>query len=245
MKIIGNTVFITGGSSGIGLTLAHALLERDNIVIICGRNAAKLEAVQAAHPAIHTIVCDISDPGQLDSLVEQLQRDFSALNMLVNNAGIQVSYPQFADSGDTSGQIDQEIATNLAAPLHLTHQLLPSLLQQPEAAVVNVSSILGIVPRGDVPVYCATKAGLHAFSVALRRQLRDTSVKVFEVLPPGVKTALNTDSPESRRLTPQAVVDAVLSALEHDHEEISIGLASIAHLIHRFWPNMALNLVNK
>jgi uncharacterized oxidoreductase len=244
MNIERNVVFITGGSSGIGLALAQAFLERSNTVIICGRNAARLESVRQAHPALHTIVCDITDPGQRTALVERLQTDFDQINVLVNNAGVMFQQPKFYAAGDITGQIDQEIATNFTAAAHLTHQILPLLLDKPEAAVVNISSGLGLVPRSDVPVYSGTKAALHAFSCALRLQLRSTSVKVIEVLPPSVDTPLHSEPDADHVVSPEHVASDVMNAMKHNRYEIKVGIVRTLAWINRLSPRLASYLIH-
>jgi short-subunit dehydrogenase involved in D-alanine esterification of teichoic acids len=154
--------------------------------------------------------------------------------MLINNAGVQYQY-DFSTSEDTLARIDQEIAVNLTALLKLTYLLLPVLMRQPEAAVVNVSSLLGTIPKKSAPVYCATKAAVHAFSKSLRYQLSDTTVKVFEAVPPLVDTEMAQDQ-AGPKITPEALAQEVLRGIHRDRYEIQVGRAKILIPLYRLIP---------
>ena len=145
MKLIGNTVFITGGASGIGLALARAFLSRKNAVIVCGRNQEKLEQVKKHYPDIRTIRCDISNLFEVRHAMEQLLTE-SSPNILVNNAGVQYRYDFLRDESVLQ-KIDEEIDTNFKAVVRLTSMFLPFLTKAQQSAVINVSSFLGIVPK--------------------------------------------------------------------------------------------------
>lgn len=189
MNMSGNTVLITGGASGIGLAFAERFLAAGNEVIICGRREAKLNEAKGQFPAIHTRVCDVSDPKEREALIASVTSEFKNINVLVNNAGIQQRVNLLKQTSDWS-LYQQEIAINLEAPIQLTMLLLPYLLKQEEATVINVSSGLAITPATWVPIYSSTKAGLRAFTKTLRIQLEHTNVGVVEVLPPAVNTDL-------------------------------------------------------
>jgi uncharacterized oxidoreductase len=187
MKLTGNTVLITGGGSGIGRALAEALHARSNKVVITGRDANKLSAVVEANPGIEARELDVTDPTAIKSFARRVTDDFPALNVLINNAGIM--RPEELISGETD-TAEATIATNLLGPIRLTAALLPRLLAQPTAAVLTVSSGLAFVPRALAPTYCATKAAIHSYSQTLRVQLKDTSVRVIELVPPYLQTEL-------------------------------------------------------
>ncbi|MFQ5799564.1 MAG: SDR family oxidoreductase, partial [Bacteroidota bacterium] len=157
MELSKNTVFITGGASGIGLALAKEFLNHENTVIICGRNQEKLDFAKRQHPDIHTIRCDVSNMNEIQQAVELIKTEFGGLNILVNNAGIQYRF-DFHDDENAIEKIDEEIDINFRAIVHLTKLFLPILMKAPEAAIINVSSFLGIVPKKSAPGYCATKA---------------------------------------------------------------------------------------
>lgn len=123
MQFSSNTVLVTGGGSGIGLSLARRFLQAGSDVIICGRREEKLRAAQQSHPGLHVRACDVADPSQRIALAEWITREFPRLNVLVNNAGIQ-RYPRLQQREDWA-QTDEEIAINFAAPVHLTMLLGP------------------------------------------------------------------------------------------------------------------------
>ncbi len=229
MKIKGNTILITGGASGIGFALAEALVKAGNKVLICGRRQAKLEEAKAKLPSLETRVCDISKEKDRETLFKWAKDNFDDLNILVNNAGIQrmidlKTGPKIRFNGE------DEIRTNLLAPIRLSEYFIPLLLKQKTAAIINVTSGLGFVPIATMPVYCATKAAVHLFSVSLRYQLKDTPVKVFEIIPPGVDTDLGKDQGLEGDQTyigiPAAkLAKAVLPAIAQDQYEIPVGEA--------------------
>ena len=191
MKIIGNTILITGGATGIGLALAESLLEQGNEVIICGRREDRLVEVQNEHPDIHIRVCDVSDEDDRRSLFKWATENFKDLNVLINNAGIQRAIDLKTGIKGLEGQ--NEIKINLEATIYLSALFIPFLESKEKASIVNVSSGLAITPLAAVPIYCASKAGVHTYTKCLRSQLSDTNIKVFEVLPPLVISELNMD----------------------------------------------------
>jgi uncharacterized oxidoreductase len=224
MKMSGNTILITGGATGIGYALAEAFIKLDNEVIICGRRLNRLEEARKKYPSLNIRQCDVSDSADRESLVEWTLSNFSKLNILVNNAGIQ------RDIDLTKGTVEflkgqDEIRINLEAPILLSVMFIPHLLKMKEPAIINVSSGLGFVPAATMPVYCATKAALHSFSMSMRYQLSKTPVKVFEIIPPGVDTELNPEGRAKRNYSstgvqPAELAAAVMKELEKDHFEI-------------------------
>lgn len=241
MQLDQNTIFITGGSSGIGLTLARELLDRQNSVIICGRDQRKLDAVKRQHPQIATIRCDITQPDDVRRTVDTLRETYPQLNVLINNAGVQYRY-DFCAGESVLTQIDEEIAVNLTALMRLTHLLLPVLAQQPSAAVVNVSSLLGFIPKKSAPVYCAAKAGVHAFSQSLRYQLADTAIRVFEVVPPLVDTGM-AKGQAGPKISPQALAQKVLRSMQRDRYEIRVGRTKSLMALNRYFPALVEGMV--
>lgn len=187
MQLTGNTILITGGGSGIGRGLAEALHARGNQVVIGGRSQAKLDATAAANPGIETARFDVTDPADVTRMASEVTARFPALNVLINNAGIM--QVERVEAGQTE-TAEATITTNLLGPIRLTAALLPHLLQQPRATVMNVTSGLAFVPLMATPTYCATKAALHSYSISLREQLAGTSVEVIELPPPYVQTEL-------------------------------------------------------
>ena len=185
MKTQSNTVLITGGATGIGFSLAEAFVKAGNEVVICGRREAKLIEAKSRLPQVHVTVCDLSKEDKRRSLYEWVSSNFNDVNMLVNNAGIQRMIDLKKGISELSAG-DDEIEVNLKACVHLSVLFTPLFLKKEETAIINVSSGLCFVPIAVMPVYCATKAAIHSFTQSLRHQLRDTSIRVFEVIPPTV-----------------------------------------------------------
>jgi uncharacterized oxidoreductase len=223
MNLTGNTILITGGGSGIGRALAEQLHLRANQVLIAGRRFAALNAVTAANPGIQSIALDVADPASIASAVARLTQDFPALNVLVNNAGIM--RPENLLKAAT-GDAESMVATNLLGPIRLIAALMPHLLKQPSAAILNVSSGLAFVPMAATPTYCATKAAIHSYTQSLRYQLRDTAIQVIEIIPPWVATELMGATPTDPRAMPlEAFIAETMQLLATGAEEICVERA--------------------
>jgi uncharacterized oxidoreductase len=228
MNIKGNTILITGGATGIGLALAEAFVKAGNKVIVCGRREKRLNEAKERLPALYIRRCDVTDDSDRRALLKWVSYNFKDLNILINNAGIQktVDFTSGAEELLTKGD---EIATNFMAPVHLAALFAPLLMKQKTAAILNVSSGLGFVPIAAMPVYCATKAAMHSFSVSLRHQLKKTPVKVFEIIPPAIETELGRsegdEEPSYPGMQPAVLAQAVLESLAKDEYEIPVGEA--------------------
>jgi uncharacterized oxidoreductase len=223
MKLTGNTIFITGGGSGIGLAFAKRFLERDNTVIICGRRAEVLAEVKEKYPHIHTHVCDLAEPSARENMADWLIKEFPDLNVLVNNAGIQRSV-DLTQEGEFS-RMHTEIAINLEAPIHMSRLLFSHLASKDNAAIANVTSGLSFMPLASVPVYCATKAALHSFTLSLRRQLAGSSVEVVEIIPPAVDTDLQAPGLHTFGVNVEEFADDIFLGFERGQQEIAYGTA--------------------
>lgn len=204
MKITNNTIFITGGATGIGLELAREFIASGNTVIICGRRIEKLAEAKKALPQLITRQCDIANMNQRRELYQFCVENHPGINMLINNAGMQREI-DFRKGEESYLQGDNEVTINLDACFHLTALFTPHFMKQNEAAIVNVSSGLALVPLFIAPVYSATKAALHSFSISLRKQLADTSIKVFEIIPPIVDTDLDRGARDKRGQTNKGI----------------------------------------
>jgi uncharacterized oxidoreductase len=230
VQLSGNTVLITGGTSGIGYAMAEAFLLEASTVIICGRSEQRLLAAAAKHPQLHTRICDIALEEDRMRLLEWVEARFPGLNVLVNNAGIQRDIDFTTGIGEfLSGE--NEIRVNLEAGIVLTGLFVPLLSKHPGAAIVNVCSGLGFVPAVKMPVYSASKAGVHAFSMAIREQLAMVGIRVFEVVPPAVDTGLNPGGRARRgnfkaNLGPKEFVATVMEGLRNDVAEIGFGMTA-------------------
>lgn len=201
MQMTQNTILITGGTSGIGLELARAFHALGNQVIIAGRRQVLLDEISAAHPGMTGYRLDMTDASALADFAAEITSRHPALSVLINNAGIMLAENLMTQDLATS---DSTIATNLTGPIHLTAALLPLLLSQPRAAVLNVTSGLAFVPLMHTPTYNATKAALHSYTQSLRAQLRDTAVQVIELAPPGVQSDLMPGHASDPHMMPMA-----------------------------------------
>jgi uncharacterized oxidoreductase len=248
VKIAGNTILITGGGTGIGLALAEAFTKAGNDVLICGRRTEKLDEAKRQIPALHILPCDVADSGGRQALFDWATRYFPSLNILVNNAGIQRQIDLRAGPKDFLGGED-EIETNFRAPVHLAALFIPHLMKQQTAAIVNISSGLGFAPLAFMPLYCATKSAMHSFSLSLRHQLRETSIKVFEIIPPTVDTELDRGArarrgQEDRGIKPEEVAAGTLQALEADTYEVAMGRAQWLMMEGRKEPEVLFQRMN-
>jgi uncharacterized oxidoreductase len=232
MKTRGNTILITGGSTGIGLALAEAFMREGNKVIACARSESTLKDAQKKLPGLITRKCDLSKEGERESLHKWVTDNHDDINILINNAGIQRMIDFKKGNADLLKYRlqdgEDEIDINFRACVYLTALFVPDFSKRKEAAVVNVSSGLGFVPLAIMPVYCATKAAVHSFSVSLRHQLRNTPVKIFEIIPPMVDTNLDKGAREAREqrdrgIPPSEVAGATLKSMSNDEYEIAVG----------------------
>jgi uncharacterized oxidoreductase len=209
MDVEGNKILITGGATGIGLELAK-IFAKDNEIYICGRRKEKLDEAKKILPSIHIKVADVRNPKEIMEWAKDI-------NILINNAGIQkpldLKHPDF-----------EEIDINLKAPIELSALFIP-LLTDKDSAIMNVTSGLAFVPISRMPIYCATKAAMHSYTLSLRHQLKDTRIKVFEIIPPTVDTDLGQR--KSRMgIPPDIIAKATLEAMKNDQYEIAIEQAN-------------------
>lgn len=249
MNMTGNTILITGGTSGIGLALARRLCA-DNTVIVTGRSNDKLAATKISLRKVHVYQSDASDPRAISALYKTVTQIHPALNVLINNAGIMRKL-NLRDGVTDLIDLAQEIETNLAGPIRMIKQFLPHLEKQPFAAIVNVTSGLAFVPFPISPVYSATKAGLHAFTQALRVQMHGTSVQVFEIAPPGTETPLFrgdfdvTDLGTVKGMAVDRLSELACLGLKRDVMEIRPGQSNVLKFLSRLAPGLALGILTK
>lgn len=230
-------VLITGGASGIGLALAEKFHAAGNQVILVGRSETTLAKAAAALPGAQTCVADVAIPEHRQRLLEQ----FGDITVLVNNAGVQFNAPI---SESSPAEIEHELNTNFLAPVLFAQAFLPQLIQQPSAAIVNVTSGLALVPKESAAIYCASKAALHSFSKTLRWQLEASSVRVFEVLPPLVDTAMTAGRGQGK-ISPAQLADEFWQGFISDRNEILIGKAKLLAWVNRLAPSMAERIMRR
>ncbi len=224
MNLTANTVLVTGGSEGIGLAIAEHFLKAGSEVIVCGRREDKLKEAQAKNPGLHIKVADVSTAQGRQELWQWATGQFPKLNVLINNAGIQRRFA-FTE-GQEWAEVQQEIAINLEAPIHLTLLFLPHLLEQSRPVIINVSSGLAFVPATFAPVYAATKAAIHSLTISLRQQLSKTPIEVLEVIPPAVNTNLGGAGLHDGATPLAEFASAVVKGLENGDSEISYGFSA-------------------
>lgn len=220
MKTSGNTVLITGGSAGIGLAMAGLLSQQNNKVIITGRNPERLAAAAKQIPGLTTIVSDVSNGQDVAKLVATLQQDFPELNMVINNAGKAYAY-ELSATANAADKATDEMVTNYFAVIRLTEQLLPLLLRQQEAAIVNVSSIVVFAPSARISTYAASKAALHSYTKSLRHAV--APLHVFDLMPPLVNTEFSEGIGGDKGIPPQQVAEEFFTALGKNEYEIHVG----------------------
>ena len=222
MNLTGNTIFITGGGSGIGRALAEALHKRGNKVIISGRRKGHLDAVVKANPGIQAIQLDIADPDNIKAVAQKLIREYPDLNVLINNAGIM-------EPDQAAGTIDEKllastVTTNLLGPIRLTSALVDQLKSRRGVILYN-TSVLGFVPLAVTAVYSATKAALHSYALSQRFLLRNSGVRVLEMVPPWVRTELMNSQDAEQAMPLDQFISETLDALATDAEEILVEAA--------------------
>jgi uncharacterized oxidoreductase len=223
MKLTGNTIFITGGGTGIGRGLAEALHKLGNKVIISGRRKEHLDATTKTNPGMDFVELDISDPANVAAVATKLIAAYPALNVLINNAGIM-------QIDDAAGEIDDQlltstVTTNFLGPIRLTSALIEHLKKQAKATIVYNTSALAFVPLALTAVYSATKAALHSYILSQRYKLNGTSVSVLEISPPWVRTDLLNSKEESRAMPLKDFIEETMKLLGTDAKEIVVEQA--------------------
>ena len=228
MNTSGNTILITGGTSGIGLAFAEEFIKNNNTVIITGRRQERLEAIKKKFPNIIIKNSDVANNGERVALTNWAEEYYPQLNIFKNNAGIQLT-TDLTSPADIE-RISLEVETNFIAPTHLASLFAPIVAKNKDAAIINITSGLAFVPIAFMPVYCATKAAMHSITLSLRHQLKKSGVKVFEIAPPAVDTELGhdrrTDKSQSHGGIPVVeFIEGAMNAIKNDQLEAPIGMA--------------------
>ncbi|RXK86097.1 SDR family oxidoreductase [Filimonas effusa] len=243
MDLKNSTVLITGGTSGIGLELVKQLTQQGATIIVTGRNTDALTETKQQFPLIHTFQSDVSNSKDIEALYKSVIQQFPDLNIIINNAGL-MRLIDLQDQRMDLDNINQEVATNLTGTIQMVHRFLPHLITKRTAAIVNVSSGIAFMAYSAAPVYSATKAGVRAYTQALRLQLEDTNVKVFEMIPPGVKTNLQRDwikQPNpGMMMSVDKMVAVAIDGLKKDKKELKPFLISVIKTASRIIPGVLL-----
>ncbi|WP_433939831.1 SDR family oxidoreductase [Paenibacillus lautus] len=230
MNLSGNTILITGGSAGIGLAFAERFINAGNKVIVTGRRENVLQHAKEKLPSLVTHVSDLNKESERTALFDWVTANYPEVSVLVNNAGIQQRFNVLkADAKNNWSYFNKEIITNLEAPLHLSMLFAPFFATKESATILNVTSGLAFTPFAMAPIYSATKAALHSFTMSLRHQLSDTSVEVIEVAPPAVNTDLGGAGLHTHGEPLDAFADAFFNELANGKQEIGYG-SSVARL---------------
>lgn len=243
MRTTGNTILITGGSAGMGLEMARLFVANGNKVIITGRDENRLKAAAAQLGDVIAITFDVTKESDVNALVKRIADDFPELNVLINNAGRAFAYNLSGEAGAYEKAAD-EMMTNYLSVIRLTEKLLPLLEKQAASAVVNVSSITAYAPNAYISTYSATKAALHSYTQSLRLALVDTSVKVFELMPPLVNTDFSSEIGGEKGIAPSVVAEDVLDAMTNNRFEIRTGATEDIYQLSLADPEMAFKAMN-
>ena len=224
MEFKGKTILITGGGSGIGFALAERFLNGGSVVIVCGRNEEKLKEAKSKFPQLNIRVCDVANSHERINLFQWTQREFPELNVLVNNAGIQDRF-SITEKPEDWERHHKEIAINFEAPVHLSQLFVPQLEKMKDAYIINVTSGLAFIPGSFAPIYSATKAAMHSFTMSLRHQVKKSGIKVIEIIPPAVQTDLGGAGLHTFGEPLNEFADAVMSRVAAGEIEIGYGMS--------------------
>ncbi len=240
MELRGARVVVTGGTSGIGTALVDALDGAGAAVVTCGRDAERCEALRRRRPGVHVVQIDLSLPGSGRSLIEEAVETLGGLDVVINNAGIQV-HDQFVPSAlhGVELRVARELAVNVSAPIEITAAAMPSLVASEKAAIVFVTSGLAVFPKRTAPVYCASKSALRTFAAALRYQTEDTAphVTVIDAVLPLVDTPMTMGrGAANEKMSAEAVAASIIDAITTSRTNAYIGKARLLPWLVRFAP---------
>jgi uncharacterized oxidoreductase len=243
MKLVGNSILITGGGTGIGLGLAGSLLALGNQVVICGRRQDKLDEACALHPGLKALQCDVAAAEQRQHLFDFVADKGLAINVLINNAACMRPYDLTAPRELDMESVQQDLTTNFLAPIEMARLFLPMMLESEHPALINVSSPGGVVPVARFPIYCASKAALDSLTRSLRYQFQGR-LEVTTIYPPSVETDMmrGVDLP---MISVEACCREILRQLSKGKDEIWVGEGRYVAVLSRLAPKRLFNLVNR
>lgn len=239
MRTEGHKVLITGGTRGIGLAIAETFASAGNGIVIVGSSDESVANILDSHPGWAGYACNLADANDRNGLLKQLTEHHTDLSVVINNAGIQ------DDNAIAAGDLmalQREIAINVEEVVHLCQALIPLLQQNSESALVNVSSGLAIAPKASAPVYSASKAFVRSYSVALRYQLEERGIRVFDLAPPLVKTDM-TAGRNDGAMSAESLAASLWKAWASDQYYIPAGQTRLLELVHRISPRLARRIM--
>ena len=240
VSLSNNTILITGGTSGIGLELAKYFLKKNNRIIVTGRNEQRLE--EAKTIGLIPFKCDFNQSDDLENLVVFLENNYPKLNGLINNAGVQHNY-QFDEINNGSSLIREEININTVVPILLTQLLLPLITVNKNSFIVNVGSGLAFMPKTDGLVYSASKAALSNFTKGLQILLKDSPIKVFELIPPVTDTNM-TARRDEQKMSPKKLVEVLMPQFEKGLYRLTVKKINLFVILSKFFPAIAAKIIN-
>jgi short-subunit dehydrogenase involved in D-alanine esterification of teichoic acids len=224
MDITGNTIFIPGSTSGIGLALALRLQAKGNTVIVGGRRTELLERITAEHPGIDTAQIDTADAASVRSAATEVLARHPNLNVVIAMAGV-MKIEDWHDPDTFLESAESTITTNVLGPIRLIAAFVEHLQKQPAATIITVSSGLAFAPLRATPSYNASKAAIHMLTESLRLQLTNSTVELKELVPPSVQTDLVPGQRDNDAAMPlDEFLDEVMRLLETqpDGKEIQV-----------------------
>lgn len=236
------TLLITGGTSGIGKALVSQLAPRNNAIVVISRNPVRLERLVEEYPNVYPYRCSLANKIDVEETISDISKKHPDVSLVINNAGIQVT-PTFLDKDFSFDSIDNEITVNLTAPIWICALMLGHMLNlQAPAAFVNVTSGLGLFPKTNSAVYCASKAALRSFSKSLRYQLEETLIAVHEAIMPMVDTPM-TEGRGKGKISAEEAARAIIKGVEQDKDEIYVGKAKYIPLLSRMSPSLMSSIM--
>lgn len=246
MHLNQKNVVLTGGSMGIGLSLAQKLLAEGANVLVCARSKTALEKAKLENPGLETVQCDVTVKSEVEHLLAESKRRLGGVDILINNAAI---FRLFGIQGDypIENQL-QEIDINFGGTVQVTNIFLPALLESKEPMIVNLTSGLGYIPVSAAPIYSATKAAINSWTWSLRHQLKDTPINVVLLSPPVVDTRMNQNNPTSegmKKISPEEFAEITIRGFKRNKKEILAKPINSLKYISRIVPNLAFKMLNK
>jgi len=245
MDLKEKTILITGGGSGIGLEAAKQFLEIGAKVIITGRNQDKINAAKQLYPSLIAIQSDAGNEADAQFLFDKV-KELGGIDILYNNAGVGVPPTNLGIANDKhlKGAI-YEMEVNYFGVIRLNNLFMEMLKSRKEAAIINTTSILSIVPSMIEATYSASKSALAFYTKSLRDHLQilNSNVKVFELLPPLVDTEMVADR-DDKKISPEKLVKELIGGLEKDHYTIRVGDTKLIYVLNRLFPKLTFGLIN-